>query len=516
MEAQGNSASAASPGREPVTPSAIPPMAASPAQTPEPSSGTGKKVVITILGVLLLAGLGVAGVVYVLHRVENRVSDFTKTDAGSSSTKTTQEQSGEGNHNSGESKDDNQNDQVANALNAIGGLMDRMGHGDRPPNPYEELPVVSSDTINKNLCDPTDEAKELPESGTKPAGTSRIPMEKGLMLVHAWGRKSGDSEAMDSVSKITDKYVEVSNSGRFFQSPDDEHGDPDSAVRDVCAEDLQNASGLSTGFGTDYPRTLPNTTTINISEALLNELKSKGKIAFRYLDYYRVQDMPEGEGYLHWVGGVLTRVEPGDVSLPVIINGTPTTLPTIHASGTMLVESKKAQELSKSPSDQPLATELYVLDDAANPLVLLFKQNINNFRIQVTEIHFPLPKPETTIEQDLLKNKKAVVYGIYFDYNSDQIKKESEPVLREIAEAMKSNPDWKLIVDGHTDSIGGDAYNLSLSRRRAAAVKQALVDRFQIGGDRLLTDGFGMRRPVDRNDTLEGRAHNRRVELSRE
>jgi outer membrane protein OmpA-like peptidoglycan-associated protein len=99
---------------------------------------------------------------------------------------------------------------------------------------------------------------------------------------------------------------------------------------------------------------------------------------------------------------------------------------------------------------------------------------------------------------------------------SDQIKKESEPVLREIGAAMKNNPDWKLTVDDHTDSIGGDAYNLDLSKRRAAAVKPALVDRFQIGGDRLVTDGFGMRRPVDRNDTIEGGARNRRVELSRE
>ena len=62
----------------------------------------------------------------------------------------------------------------------------------------------------------------------------------------------------------------------------------------------------------------------------------------------------------------------------------------------------------------------------------------------------------------------------------------------------------------------GDAYNLDLSKRRVAAVKQALVDRFQIRRDRLLTDGFGMRRRVDRNDTLEGRARNRRVELSRD
>jgi outer membrane protein OmpA-like peptidoglycan-associated protein len=89
---------------------------------------------------------------------------------------------------------------------------------------------------------------------------------------------------------------------------------------------------------------------------------------------------------------------------------------------------------------------------------------------------------------------------------SDKIKKESEPVLKEIAQAMKNIPDWKLTVAGHTDSIGGDAYNLDLSKRRAAAVKQALVDRFQISGDRLLTDGFGQKRPVDRNDTRGPRA----------
>jgi outer membrane protein OmpA-like peptidoglycan-associated protein len=204
------------------------------------------------------------------------------------------------------------------------------------------------------------------------------------------------------------------------------------------------------------------------------------------------------------------------VSLPVIVNGTPTTLPAIHAAGTLVVEDKKARETSKSPTDKPTPTELFILDDPRNPLLLLYKMDVNNFRVQVTAIKFPMDKPITKIEDELLKTKKAVVYGIYFDYNSDQIKKESEPVLREIAAAMNNNPDWKLTVDGHTDSIGGDAYNLDLSKRRAAAVKQALVDRFQIAGDRLLTDGFGMRRPVDRNDTLEGRARNRRVELSRE
>jgi OOP family OmpA-OmpF porin len=90
---------------------------------------------------------------------------------------------------------------------------------------------------------------------------------------------------------------------------------------------------------------------------------------------------------------------------------------------------------------------------------------------------------------------------------------ESAPVLQEIATVMKRNPGWKLRVDGHTDSIGGSVPNLDLSRRRAAAVKQALVARFSIASDRLTTDGFGASRPKATNSTLEGRALNRRVEL---
>ena len=85
------------------------------------------------------------------------------------------------------------------------------------------------------------------------------------------------------------------------------------------------------------------------------------------------------------------------------------------------------------------------------------------------------------IEQELKQTGQAEVYGIYFDFASDKIKPESEPVLREIADALNHNPTWKLRVEGHTDNIGGDEYNLDLSQRRAEAVKSALVTRYHIG-----------------------------------
>ena len=165
--------------------------------------------------------------------------------------------------------------------------------------------------------------------------------------------------------------------------------------------------------------------------------------------------------------------------------------------------------------------ELFVVDDPADPLVLnwILKDPLyhnGNFRLEVVKINFPVAKPVNIVEKQLIQDKRAVTYGIYFDFNKDTLKPESAPVLKEIADAMMHNPDWKLTVEGHTDNIGGDTYNLDLSQRRAAAVKEALVSEYKVSGDRLLTNGFGASRPVATNDSLEGRARNRRVELVRQ
>ena len=108
------------------------------------------------------------------------------------------------------------------------------------------------------------------------------------------------------------------------------------------------------------------------------------------------------------------------------------------------------------------------------------------------------------------------VYGIYFDFASDSLRAESEPVLREIATALNAHPDWKLTITGHTDSIGGAASNLELSRKRSARVRRALVEQFHVADARLTTSGYGAGQPKDVNSTVEGRARNRRVELVRQ
>jgi len=104
---------------------------------------------------------------------------------------------------------------------------------------------------------------------------------------------------------------------------------------------------------------------------------------------------------------------------------------------------------------------------------------------------------------------------VYFSFNSADIRPESERVIKEIAAVMRAHPDWSLQVDGHTDGIGNDAANLDLSKRRAAAVKAALVSRHGIAAGRLSTDGHGESSPQATNETPEGRSRNRRVELRR-
>ena len=102
---------------------------------------------------------------------------------------------------------------------------------------------------------------------------------------------------------------------------------------------------------------------------------------------------------------------------------------------------------------------------------------------------------------------------IYFEYDSDVIKKESYGILDAVAATLEGNPDIQLIeIQGHTDNRGNDAYNLDLSNRRAASVKRYLVDK-GISDDRLTSQGYGESQPIVRKNNEAAWAKNRRVEF---
>lgn len=113
----------------------------------------------------------------------------------------------------------------------------------------------------------------------------------------------------------------------------------------------------------------------------------------------------------------------------------------------------------------------------------------------------------------LLDEGKFSTTGILFDVNTATIKPESNGVLKEMGDILQKNTTLNILIAGHTDSDGNDADNLSLSKRRADAVKALLVKDFSIEESRIKTDGKGESEPLGDNKTKEGRTANRRVEF---
>ncbi|MDE0856552.1 MAG: OmpA family protein, partial [Nevskia sp.] len=103
--------------------------------------------------------------------------------------------------------------------------------------------------------------------------------------------------------------------------------------------------------------------------------------------------------------------------------------------------------------------------------------------------------------------------GVFFDFNKDTLKPESESTLRSALAAIKGTPALAIEVQGHTDNVGGDDYNMKLSDARANTVMRWLVAN-GIPAAQLSAKGYGKTRPVASNDTDDGRARNRRVELA--
>jgi outer membrane protein OmpA-like peptidoglycan-associated protein len=108
---------------------------------------------------------------------------------------------------------------------------------------------------------------------------------------------------------------------------------------------------------------------------------------------------------------------------------------------------------------------------------------------------------------------RYVSHGILFDTGSDRLKPESAAVIQSIARGVQASPGLKLLIEGHTDSVGNADQNLDLSRRRAEAVKAVLISQFKVDASRLTTAGLGATKPLDTNDTPQGRSQNRRVEF---
>jgi len=401
-----------------------------------------------------------------------------------------------------------------------------------------------------------------------PIAAQMIPLCPGLTIVTAVNQSSGDYESIktiESVGPTEMRFTYSSESPPGLLSPGDLV--KTTVHRKVLTRDLDAAHAYQQIFLEKSDETIPGTTSLGASAAMLRELKTKGQTEFQISNAYGGLELSADRSkspnyYAYQQMTKIARVGSAPVNVKVLINDRTAELPAIRAAG-------------ESVGDK---VEFLFLDDERNPLALAFRIGIGGIKpltpdqvsfcetlrkvkapvqsgyglrcdlpnggdrdtLRVIKITYRCAAPgiptgggagtgtgqlqggtgngassgsANALEQALGSTGKADVYSIYFSFNSDVIRGESEPTLKDIAEVMKRHPAWRLAVNGHTDNIGGDQSNLDLSKRRSAAVKDALVKRYAIDPNRLATSGLGKAQPKDTNDTLEGRSHNRRVEL---
>ena len=117
------------------------------------------------------------------------------------------------------------------------------------------------------------------------------------------------------------------------------------------------------------------------------------------------------------------------------------------------------------------------------------------------------------LRRTLISEGKISTNGILFDSGSANIQPQSMGIIRQISQVLLQEKDMKLKIVGHTDADGSDTVNMELSKKRAKAIKNALVSVYNISSERLLTEGKGESEPIGDNATTDGKAQNRRVEF---
>jgi len=402
-----------------------------------------------------------------------------------------------------------------------------------------------------------------------------VPLCPGLTIVTAIHQQYGDYESIKTIESVDDKEVRLKYSSEAMSVDALSSAQPKLKQtvlhRTILKNDLGSANAYQQVYLEKSDETIPGTTAIGASRAILRALKTGSEVELKISNAYAglelTTDSNKRPNYYDYLQPAKLK-KAGTVRIQLLVNDKPVELPAIRAQG-------------DSVGDK---VEFDFLDDENNPLTLAFRLGIGSVHpltpdeakicgewqkhpeqpmpalntlsvhagrcdmpnggdrdtLRVIKINCrcagqaaalagnsggsgPMPNGAgaaagdssgaVAIEQALSQNRKVDIYSIYFSFKSDAIRDESQPTLKDIAEVMRRHPDWKLQVNGHTDAIGGDQFNLDLSKRRAAAVKNALVQQYKIGADRFATAGYGKSQPKDTNDTLEGRARNRRVEL---
>jgi outer membrane protein OmpA-like peptidoglycan-associated protein len=317
----------------------------------------------------------------------------------------------------------------------------------------------------------------------------------------------------ESVGQIVSLTAEGTRATEHWTIPDPTASDGVRRINATSlqrAEDAQRARRLVLWHLPGDPETQPGSTGPTPSALVFEEIRTRGETEVV------IGAVSRNDGGLGILGGLLagrkyfrgTVKRVGTEPVRVIVDGAPMALPALHVAGSVSVGSDTGY------------VEFWWLDDPAARFALKFA--FQGSTLQIVRIDRPsvgrasASARAADLQRTLAgKGCRGEVPGVYFLTDSAELLPASEPAIAAIANVLKNEPDWRVTIEGHTDSTGSDPHNIDLSRRRAEALKAALVGRYGIPAARLQTVGYGRTRPVDTNETMDGRAHNRRVELAR-
>ena len=307
----------------------------------------------------------------------------------------------------------------------------------------------------------------------------------GMQFTTAFTNDFGrDAESLTTVTSVTGNAVSIDYSSSRGVA----------VRRELLVTDRQVASSYVLGYEADMPTLIPGTTSLGISARVLSELRSRrqGALNARLLAqacHHRVQSH----------SGVRQRDDAP------------------HRRGPDRRNSISTCPCTCGEGARTASGDFYFADDLNQPLLI---ESVLNFSWEkrprterITRVIDGLGL-HPDMEQALRTIGKYDAYGLRFDFDSAVLRPESVQLVREIAQMLSANADWRILIVGHTDSTGGPEYNIGLSDKRAEAVRIALVDHGVEAG-RLRSEGRGETQSKADNDTLAGRAINRRVEFRR-
>ncbi len=239
--------------------------------------------------------------------------------------------------------------------------------------------------------------------------------------------------------------------------------------------------------------------------------------------YYILQDLPPGEFNLIFSRPgfesktVSCKVEAGkkielDRTLKKISTKTGSIKGIIadYLTNEPLVAEVTIMELNRTTASDK--NGFFEFDSVPAGFYLLKTQALNYVTSQ-TDVRVESGKSTEQMIRIFREGSSIILHGVEFEFNSAKLKPESYPVLDEAARILTMHPEIDVEVQGHTDNIGSDEYNLKLSQKRAEAVRDYLIDKHMIEPVRLIPVGYGEKKPIADNTTEGGRQKNRRVEF---